>query len=112
MQKHVNLAKDTFVLLKETLTYTRAQTRAHLLPSHAIAGPSIPYYLFLQMPIDQGCSDCSCAGYDVLYYLCISVSLSKPAGKINVFTHARVCAGGGEPGLVEDFMVFFMDCMD
>lgn len=66
------------------------------------------------MPIDQGCSDCSCVGYDVLYYLCISVSLSELAGKIDAHTrvHVLVCAGGGGPGLVEDFMVFFIDCMD
>lgn len=29
------------------------------------------------MPIDHGCSGCSCPGYDVLYYLRISVSLSE-----------------------------------
>lgn len=42
----------------------------HLLGVRAIAAPSISYYLFLWPSIDQGCS---CAAYDVLYYLGISV---------------------------------------
>lgn len=44
--------------------------RTHLLGVRAIAAPSISYYLFLWPSIDQGCS---CAAYDVLYYLGISV---------------------------------------
>lgn len=35
------------------------------------------------MSIDHGCSACSCPGYDVVYYLCISVSLSELAGEID-----------------------------
>lgn len=52
------------------------------------------------MPIDQGCSDCSCVGYDVLYYLCISVSLSELACEIDGHTRVHVLCVLGEGDLV------------
>lgn len=70
----VSSAEDTSAALKRyIISHTHVRTplrRTHLLAVRAIAAPSISYYLFLWPSIDQGCS---CAAYDVLYYLGISV---------------------------------------
>lgn len=63
-----------------TCTHTQTYNHKHLLTILVIVGPSISYYLFLWLPIDHACSGCTCAGYDVLYYLCVSVSLSVRPG--------------------------------
>lgn len=58
---------------RDAHTHGQTLNHTHLLTLPVIVAPSISYYLFLWLAIDQLCSGWSCAGYDVLYYLCISV---------------------------------------